>query len=58
MRLRPVFGQSASSAPPSDAYFDIGVILAVANLAVLKFRAHFSTSSLRSPDGTDDKRTE
>ena len=37
-------------------YFDIGLILAAANLAVLKFRAKFSTSSSGSPDNPAEKR--
>jgi putative Mg2+ transporter-C (MgtC) family protein len=37
-------------------YFDIGLILAVANLAVLKFRPQFLASSRRPADNPDDKR--
>src|SRR5277367_3176471 len=36
-------------------YFDIGLILAVANLAVLKVRAQFLTDSARPPDTPNDK---
>lgn len=38
------------------SYFDIGVILAVANLAVLKFRAQFLADSGQPADNPADKR--